>query len=93
MATIKPNTFTSYEFTDGEQRVAAILPDLTKMNFQNKLAEVATQRLNLSVDPVNFNSFIQEEAFLAGQQSILQYFLDESDAAIQAQFSSGHPEE
>ena len=79
MATVKPNTFTSYEFTNRELLAGSVLSGEQKAVIQNELASIAEQRLNVDFDPSNPLVFAQQEAFLRGQISILRVMLLRSD--------------
>lgn len=79
MATQKPNTFTSYELTTRETLSGSILTGEQKQVLQNQLSEIAEQRLNTDYDPEKPLAFVQQEAFLKGQISILRVMLLRSD--------------
>jgi len=81
MATFIPNSFTSYTLTDKEQLFGEILNLEQKMVMQNKLAAIAEERIALVPEANNYASFIQQEAFLKGQLTMLQWLLDSSIAA------------
>lgn len=70
--------FTTYEFSPSEAIQASILPLLNQAFIQNKIAELATVKVNLTYDPEHPLKFQQEEAELQGQIKILQYLIDES---------------
>jgi hypothetical protein len=79
MATVKQNTFTSYEFTTREMLSGSILTTEQKNVIQNELASIAEQRLAIDYDPEHQLAFVQQEAFLKGQISILRVMLIRSD--------------
>lgn len=79
MATLKTNTFTAYEFSDRELLSGSILSGEQKNVIQNELANIAEQRLNIDYDPEKPLAFVQQEAFLKGQISILRVMLLRSE--------------
>jgi hypothetical protein len=79
MATVKQNTFTSYDFTDRELLSGSVLTGEQKNVIQNELATIAESRLAIDYDPANPLAFVQQEAFLKGQISILRVMLIRSD--------------
>ena len=79
MATQKPNTFTSFEFTDRELLSGSVLSGEQKNVIQNELAQIAEQRLAIDYDPAKPLEFVQQEAFLKGQISILRVMLLRSE--------------
>ncbi len=69
-------SFVSYEFTPEEIVAAATFSDLNRMYLQSQLAGIAEQKLALVFDPANPLQYAQEEAFLKGQMTMLQFLLD-----------------
>lgn len=67
MPTQVSNVFTSFEFTEDEQRQAALLNDQQKMFIQTLRAEAANAKLNLVPDPLNYVVYLQEEAEYRGR--------------------------
>ena len=67
--------FRLFELDPQEQREAAKFTLLQEQWLQNMLGSVAHQKLNLKVDPNNFHSFLQEEAYLTGQMDLLRAIL------------------
>jgi hypothetical protein len=89
MATLDTNNrFQSWVLTPEEFITGGILSSLQKQVIQNQIAQVATQKINLVFDPLNFQRFIQEEAGLAGQIAALDYLLTLS-AEAEKQFDPG----
>lgn len=80
MKTIQ-TSFTRFELTQEEVKTGAVLNTVQLAVLQNYRADVAEQKLNLSVDTADVNKFIQEEAFLKGQLLAIQYLIDTSEAA------------
>lgn len=78
MAKQIPNVFSSYELTDKEALEGSIFTTLQLQVLQNKLAEVATEKLNLEFDTTNQLSFIQQEAYKKGELELLTYLIDTS---------------
>lgn len=81
MAQQLPNQFTEYQLTESETLSGTILTPLQRFVLQNRLAEISKQRLTLEFNPVNSAQFIQDEAFLKGQISIITWQLEASAAA------------
>lgn len=79
MSKLRPNTFTTYEFTDRELLSGSVLTGEQKNVIQNELAQIAEQRLAIDYDPAKPLEFVQQEAFLKGQISILRVMLLRSD--------------
>lgn len=70
------SSFATFKLSQQEELMGSIYTYEQKMFIQNKIAEVAEQKLSLIVDPINYTVFLQQEAFCAGQISILRYLLD-----------------
>ena len=73
------SSFTTYELTDTEIREGSKLSHLQYKVIQNRIAEIAEDKLRLLFDPEHPLLFAQQEAELRGQLDILQYLLIESD--------------
>lgn len=69
------NPFQSYELTPKEYHEATLFTDVQRAYLQNELAEKATSRLALRLDPTELHTFIQQEAYLIGQIELLQQLL------------------
>jgi len=81
MATIIPNTFTSYELTDTEALQGAIFTITQIQALQNQLSAIAEEKLNMEFDPEAAQLFMQNEAYKRGQMELLQFLIDNSKAA------------
>lgn len=76
MATLSlDSTFTVWSLTEEEQLQGAILNQSQKQVLQNRLADIADQKLNLTFDPVNPTDFALQDSFLRGQMDIIRFFL------------------
>jgi hypothetical protein len=83
MATPKLNSFSSWELTPEEELAGARLTELQIKKIQNEIAIVAHSKLALSFDQNNTLKFAQEEAYFKGQLEILEYLLQQNEAASQ----------
>ncbi len=81
MAERTKNMFTSYALTDQEQLVGCVLSSLQEQVIQTRLAEVAEAKLTLEYDVANPTTFIQQEAYKAGELAALNYILEMSEAS------------
>lgn len=78
MSQIISSAFTKYLFSKEER---FILSDTQIQFIQTRRAEIAEQKIAMTLDPEKpIEVFIQQEAYLAGQLAILQYLVDESIA-------------
>ena len=73
------NSFTSYNLSPKEILSGSVLNQEQQMVLQNEHALVAEQLLSLDFDPAKPNNFLQEQAFLRGQMSILRVMLLRSE--------------
>ena len=80
MAILIPNTFSSYDLTEDEEKQGAILTNLQLQVMQNHLATVAEEKLSLTVDPNNMQQFLMEDAYKRGQIDLILYFMEVSRA-------------
>lgn len=78
MATIIPNTFTSYQLSDEEVSQGTMLTIVQKQVLSNRQANIAEEKLRLEIDPEHPLAFIQQEAYLKGQLELLDYILEDS---------------
>ena len=83
MAVLQPSQFCRYEMTEQEVLQGSCLTSLQVCCIQNQISDLATRRLNLSLDPKNPDDFVQQEAWIKGQIDALQHILNTSEAAIQ----------
>lgn len=67
--------FQCFSFTPAETKEALQFTPLQRAYLQNILGEKAHVKINLKVDPLSFNSFLQEEAYLTGQLDLLRTLL------------------
>ncbi len=80
MASLTPNTFSSYDLSEAEEREGTMLTITQKQVIQNKISLIAEEKVNLDVDINMKERFLQEEAGLKGQLVSLQYLITCSDA-------------
>lgn len=73
---ILPHSFNRYQLTEGEQVAGATLTSANLAVIQNLIADTSEEKIALVCDPKEFNSYIQQEAYLAGQLKILRYLVD-----------------
>jgi len=83
MSNIISNTFTSYEFTAQEALQGSVFTSLQEQYIQTMLSSIAEEKLSLLFDATNPSTFIQQEASLKGQLTILSYLLDNSKVAAE----------
>jgi len=81
MSVLLPNDFSSWSLTEAEVLEGSILTITQKQVIQNQLSLVAAEKINLQFDPESPEGFIQKEASLQGQLSILRFLLEASDDA------------
>jgi hypothetical protein len=83
MATLLPNSFTSWEMTEEEVKVGSILTIAQAQVLQNQLALCAEEKLAIEFDPQNPAEYCKQEAYKRGQIDILRHILDTSEALQQ----------
>lgn len=83
MATIVPNTFTSWDLSDAEALQGSIFTITQLQVLQNKLSEIAEEKINLEFTPDDAMSFVQQEAYKKGQLELIQYMIDSSEASAE----------
>lgn len=91
MANIANSTFTHWNLSAEEKLQGAILNQSQKQLLQNELATIAEQIVNLEYDPAKSLEFVQNDAHLKGQMSIIRYLLlrsDESERQLQSMASN-----
>ena len=76
------SVFTKHSLTVEETLAAVNYTALQQKFLQTQLAEIAEAKLRLKVDPKNIEFFIQQEAELAGQMTILEFLLGMYDSMI-----------
>jgi hypothetical protein len=79
-----PNSFSTYELTEEEESNGSIFTEDQLRVLQNKLAEVAEEKIALEFDPSEPLLFQQQEAYKRGQLDMLRYLLDMSASCVQA---------
>lgn len=79
MATLIVNTFSSFELTTFEEEQGQVLNPMQKMVLQNKLAAVATQKVNLVYDPLNALDFAMQVSYLQGQMDVITWQIETSN--------------
>lgn len=89
MGTINTDSpFIHYVLSEEEARQGQVLGDLNKQVLQNMLFQVVMEKLNIPRTP----EYVQREAELAGQMSILQSILDNHAHASQVHAAPTAPE-
>ena len=81
MATIIPNTFTTYELTEEEVLQGQILTEVQLQVLQNERARLAEEKLAITVDADNITASAQEEAYKLGQLHMVAWLIECSTAA------------
>ena len=87
MASIAVGTFTHWTLSTQEVLQGSILSHSQKQLLQNELATIAEQIVNLEYDATKPMEFVQNDAHLKGQMSIIRFLLlrsDESEKQLQA---------
>lgn len=88
MAHLKLNSFTSWHLDSQEMEQGSMLTVTQKQVIQTRLADIAEEKLALTLDPNNTLAYIQAESNLAGQLAALNWLLDIS-AAYEQQTRDG----
>lgn len=82
MAFLSPeNQFQHWVMSEEETLQGAILTITQKQCIQNQVADLAHERISLTIDPTNIQLTVQRDAELKGQITALQYLIDLSNAA------------
>ena len=81
MAMLQISSFTSYSLSEREYLEGCVLNQSQLCLLQTELCNVATQLSELNIDPMNPMLAIQEQAFLRGQQKLLQNMIERSAKA------------
>ena len=79
MAQLKTTLFTRYTLTDEEELAGIQYTTEQRMFMQNIIADSAEEKVRLTFDPTNPNSFIQREAELQGVIGVLTALLQKYD--------------
>jgi hypothetical protein len=77
----KITDFTCYELSEKETLRGQLLNSDNILVIQNMLSDVSINLINCRFDPQNPGTFVQDQAFLAGQRSILTLLLENHKAA------------
>jgi hypothetical protein len=75
------SSFQSWDLNDQEFLNGSCLSITQKQCIQNQIAQLAEERIALSIDPNNTLPFIQKDAELKGQINALRYLIDLSSTA------------
>ena len=78
MSGILVNAFTQYTLSQEEQLQSFIFNAVQLQGLQNELASVSLQLISLQFDPEKPIAFAQEQAYLRGQQELLQTLMERS---------------
>jgi len=70
--------------TEDEQLQSSVLNLNQVQNIKSQIAILAEQKIAIEPNAAEFNSYIQNEAYLRGQITSLTYLLDASEAAVTA---------
>lgn len=81
MPTPKISVFTSYHLSPEEELHGQILTSLNIAVIQNQRAQIMQDKMNLPFTPNDVLSYTQQEAYLKGQLDLLQWILDQHEAA------------
>ena len=79
MPQLRVNIFTTYALTQQEEETGQVFTLEQKRVLQNKLADIAQDKLNTLFTPNDVLSYTQKEAELRGQMNSIQWLLDTSD--------------
>jgi len=98
MATLQANSFASFKLSEQEEENGQILTLNQKMVLQNKLADIAIQKLNLVLDPANIDDFKMQNSYLQGQLDVMNWQLEtsvsvEQDLAARVAPPENNPEQ
>lgn len=69
------SSFITYNLTPSQAAEGSTFTSNQKFVIQNLIGAAAEEKIALTFDPLNPNSFIQREAELMGQIGILKYLL------------------
>jgi len=78
MAILVPNSFSSFQLSEFEEETGSVLTPEHKAVLQNKLSNIAHQKLNLVFNPNDVLAYAQQVAYLQGQLDVIQWQLDTS---------------
>lgn len=80
---IKPNEFTTYEFTDAELIDAAKLTELQRAFIQHQVGVLLSEKVNMKFDYAKSLDFLQNEAYIAGQIEAFRFLLGAHEESIE----------
>jgi hypothetical protein len=69
------SSFLKFNLSEEEHKAGAVFTMSNRAVIQNLIADAAEEKIALTFDPLNPQSFIQREAELTGQIGILKYLL------------------
>lgn len=72
------SSFTKVLMTDTELALASALPALAVAMLQNMRAQIAEEKLHLTLDVKDISGFAQQEAYLRGQLDIVSTLINAS---------------
>ena len=81
MAILQSNSFSSWKLSPEEAISGTILSTLQKAVIQNRVAQIAEQKLGLIFDPVNPADRAIQDSYLKGQIDVLTFVLQSSEEA------------
>lgn len=87
MAILVSNTFSSWQLSVEEEELGQILTHEQQAVLQNKLAEIARDKLNVTFNVTIPAAFAQEEAYLRGQMDVINWLLDTSTSVESARLA------
>lgn len=91
MPSPKISQFSAFSFSEEELLSASILSPIQIQLIQTDMAQIAENILALEYDPLNPQSFVQNDAHLKGQLASLKYLLlrsEESEYQLKMRTSS-----
>jgi hypothetical protein len=73
---MQDNPFEKFNLTEEETQQGLSLTDVQRRQLQNLRHQVCVDKLELKVNPLDIQSFVQEEAYLAGKLDVLTLILN-----------------
>lgn len=70
------SSFTKIALSDDDQILGQALSSNTVAVLQNMRAQIAEEKLHLTLDPVKTLEFVQQEAYLRGQLDIISHIIN-----------------
>lgn len=93
MSYLLPSIFSKYYLNEEEQKLANTLTTLNVQNMQNLMCSAAEEKSALEPDSEHIQKFIQKEAYLSGQISILQMLISLAESATPSHTIVTHVQE